>query len=43
MTLAMPYPFRTLTCTRADVEQDKREVANILHVEEEFLTLRLYP
>ena len=34
--LALPCPFRTLTRTRTDAERDKREVAKIPHVEEEF-------
>ena len=34
--LALPCPFRTSTWTRTDAERDKREVAKIPHVEEEF-------
>ena len=34
--LTLPCPFRTSTCTQTDAERDKREVAKIPHVEEEF-------
>ena len=34
--LALPCPFRTSSWTLTDAERDKREVAKILHVEEEF-------
>ena len=34
--LALPCPLRTSTRTRTDAERDKREVAKIPHVEEEF-------
>ena len=34
--LALPCPFRTSTRTRTDAERDRREVAKISHVEEEF-------
>ena len=39
--LALPCPFRTSTRTRTDAERDKREVAKIPHVEEEFRKIRL--
>ena len=38
---ALPCPFRTSTWTRTDAERDKREVAKIPHVEEEFRKFRL--
>ena len=40
--LALRCPFRTSTSTRTDAERDKREVAKIPHVEEEFRRFRMY-
>ena len=40
--LALPCPFRTSTRTRTNAERDKRKVATIPHVDEEFRRVWLY-
>ena len=42
LSLALPCPFCTSTRTRTGAEREKREIAKITHVEEEFWRFLLY-